>query len=197
MVDGKSNQLNPKKYADYREKLTGELTVKEVKTGQTKGRTRTPFKQSAVYRASSSALGLSAANARSAMQALFEKGFITYPRTDSTRYSQTFINKAHKYIENKFGKEYVAEVKGTKSGSQDAHEALRITDPNMTPNKVASKLKRQTEVNMYKIIYNNTIQSLMVPPIRESLSYLLEDGGINFKLSSSKVIFDGYLKVSG
>lgn len=197
MVDNKTNQLNPKKYADYREKLKGELKVKEIKTSQSKGRIRTPFKQSAVYRAASSALGISAANARAAMQALFEKGFITYPRTDSTRYSQSFINKAHKYIENKFGKEYVANVKGTKSGSQDAHEALRITDPNNTPDKISAKLSRQTEINMYKIIYNNTLQSLMVPPIRESLSYLLEDNGINFKLSSSKVIYDGYLKLTG
>ena len=197
MVDNKSNQLDPKKYADYREKLKGELVVKQIKTSQSKGRIRTPFKQSAVYRASSSALGLSAANARAAMQALFEKGFITYPRTDSTRYSQAFINKAHKYIENKFGKDYVADVKGTKSGSQDAHEALRITDPNNTPEKISAKLSRQTEINMYKIIYNNTLQSLMVPPIRESLSYLLDDNGITFKLSSSKVIYDGYLKLTG
>ena len=191
-IDGKSTLLDPKFLPQVKEELKGKLTVTKVSTKKINGNMKTPFKQSAVYRSS----GMSAAAARAAMQGLYEKGLISYPRTDSTRYSQTFINMAKKYINAEFGPEYVSEnIKGSAAGKQDAHEALRVTDPANTPDKV--KLTRASEVNMYKLIYNHTLQTLMTPPLREVLSYKLDDNGYEFKMSSSKVLFKGYLIVSG
>ena len=191
-IDGKSTSLDPQYLEQYKTELKGSLTVTKVLIKKIKGNTKTPFKQSAVYRSS----GMSAASARSAMQGLYEKGLISYPRTDSTRYSTTFINMTKDYISSEFGAEYVSDkVKGSAAGKQDAHEALRITDPATTPAMV--KLTKPAEVNMYRLIYNHTLQTLMTPPLREVLSYKLDDNGHEFKMSSSKVIFKGYLIVTG
>ena len=191
-INNKPNLLDPAFLPEVKKSLTGKLTVKDVSIKKVNGNRKIPFKQSAVYRSS----GMSAGAARSAMQALYEKGLISYPRTDSTRYSAAFIKTAQAYILGKFGKEYVSyDIKGSASGAQDAHEALRVTDPKKTPGSVG--LKKPAEVNMYRLIYNHTLQTLMTPPLRESLSYKLDDAGYTFKMSSSKVLFKGYLAVSG
>ena len=194
-IDGKSNLLDPKYFNEVKSTLKGELKVKNVSIKNTTSPRKVPFKQSAVYKAASSSYGMSAASSRAAMQHLYESGLISYPRTDSTRYSETFIKMARNHILNTYGKEFVAfEIKGTASGSQDAHEALRVTDPKMTPDKIKLVGAR---LNMYKLIYNHTMHTLMTPPKREVLTYKMDDNGYEFRMSSSKVTFKGYLVVGG
>lgn len=196
MVDNKNYLLEPSQLSFYKAKLSGHLEVIETNITQSKGNLKIPYKQSSVYKSASTLFGFSAIASRIAMQSLFEKGFISYPRTDSTRYSETFIKKTHNYIAKKFGDEYIHfQKRNISSTAQNAHEALRITDPNNTPDLVAKKLKFSTEIKLYKMIYNHTLQTLMTPPKREIITYIFSDQGVKFKLSSSKVIFDGYLKL--
>ena len=174
------------------------LKVIDFKVSSKKEAQHTPFKQSILYKEAK----YSAQVVQSSAQKLFEEGIISYPRTDSTRLSATFIEKAKKYIEKVYGKEYVGEsVKGT-SGDQDAHEAIRPTNIELTPDKARDEYKlSDVDYQIYKTIYNKTICAIMASPIREIRRYeLLNEGNnhqYNFRLSFTNVTFDGYYKVIG
>ncbi|BDX52664.1 DNA topoisomerase 1 [Metamycoplasma equirhinis] len=170
------------------------LDVTDYKIFERKEAAITPFKQSVLYKEakySSSIVQISA-------QKLFEAGLISYPRTDSTRMNDSFINKAKDFIKNKFGENYVAnEIKGF-SGAQDAHEAIRPTDIYLTPEKAIQKhALNEVDSYIYKIIYDKTIMALMTPPKRKVYQYELQNGIHYFKMSYTEVIFDGYYAVSG
>ncbi|QKX41014.1 type I DNA topoisomerase [Metamycoplasma hominis] len=151
-----------------------------------------PFKQSILYKESQ----YSSATVQIAAQKLFEMGLISYPRTDSTRLSSIFIEKSQKFIAQKYGKEYIAtEIKGF-SGDQDAHEAIRPTDISLLASEAQQKFNLSNEeTNVYKLIYEKTLMALMATPKREIYQYELKNGQYNFKMSYSKIIFDGYYKI--
>ena len=81
------------------------------------------------------------------------EGLITYMRTDSTRLSNVFIASAKSYIEDNYGKDYVGYYKvKNDQGAQDAHEAIRPTNINNTPEEVAEYLTND-QLKLYKLIY--------------------------------------------
>lgn len=174
--------------------LKGPLVVQDIKLTKKKDAKVTPLKQAVLYKKAD----ISSKQVQFALQKLYEGfgggGLISYPRTDSTRLSENFLVKARKYVQETYGKEYVAnDVKGFK-GDQDAHEAIRPTDIKLTPEeaKIQYQLSPQ-EAKIYTIIWTTTMRAIMTPPTREILRYELENNGHKFKLSSSKIIFDGYL----
>lgn len=198
----KPNWIRPDAIERIYASLTGSMTVANVKITDRRDAKLTPLKQSALYKKGDSMLQLSSSSIKRAAQKLYEGygdgGLISYPRTDSTRLSDTFVESAKKYIADTFGKNYVAsDVKGT-AGSQDAHEAIRPTDISLTPEmaKVRFNLE-ESEYKVYKLIYIHTLQVLMEVPIRKVTRYDLKDGNINFKLSGSIITFDGYFKATG
>ncbi|MCK5945733.1 MAG: type I DNA topoisomerase [Mycoplasmataceae bacterium] len=182
--------------------FSGSLTVSAIKVSKRKDKKLLPLKQAALYRKADSSLGISSKSVQYAAQRLYEGygdgGLISYPRTDSTRLSNSFVTNAKKFIEKKFGKDYIAsDIKGV-AGSQDAHEAIRPTDPNLTPEQAKTKFNLESnEYKVYRLIYNHTLQALMNVPEREILRYELMDGDNHFKMSASKVTYDGYLKLTG
>ncbi|WBP83916.1 type I DNA topoisomerase [Mycoplasmopsis edwardii] len=187
------------KVKKYFETAKKELKVTDVTVSRRKVSAITPFKQSVLYKKSP----FSSSSTQVILQKLYEGfgegGLISYPRTDSTRLSQDFINQAHKYINNKWGQEYIAsEIKGF-SGDQDAHEAIRPTDVYLTPEKAAQKYPEMSEqdLKVYKLIYENTLMALITQPVRESKAYEFQTGEYLFKQSFSKVVFDGYYVVAG
>lgn len=168
------------------------LLVKDFKTSQRKESQITPFKQSVLYKEAK----YSATTVQISAQKLFEMGLISYPRTDSTRMSDTFIAKAREYIKEKFGANYVASDIKSFSGAQDAHEAIRPTDIYLLPQDAKAKYDLgEVETYIYSLIYNKTIAALMSPPVREIYRYELLNDSYHFKMSYSKVIFDGYYKI--
>ena len=199
---GKKEWINPKDILKISKDFKGLLKVVSVKTFKRNDNKKIPLKQSALYKRADSALGMSSRAIQFASQRLYEGygdgGLISYPRTDSTRLSLTFVSNAKKYISNKFGSEYVAtEIKGM-PGAQDAHEAIRPTNLNLLPEEAASKFNLSAnESKIYKLIYNHTLMSLIKPATREILRYELTEGSNTFRMSSSKVIFEGYLKIVG
>lgn len=198
----KSNWIKPNSIDRIYSKLSGSMIVENVKITDRKDAKLTPLKQSALYKKGDSVLQLSSSSVKRAAQKLYEGygdgGLISYPRTDSTRLADTFVESAKKYIENVFGKNYVAaDVKGT-AGSQDAHEAIRPTDISLTPEMAKVRFNLDdVEYKVYKLIYNHTLQVLMEVPVRKITRYDLIDGDIHFKLSGSIITFDGYFKVTG
>ena len=120
-------------------------------------------------------------------------GLITYMRTDSTRLSPTFVGRATAYITEKFGKEYLGHAKKIRQVSmmQDAHEAIRPTSNHRTPESVRRFLTND-QYNLYKLIYNRTLASLMQSKKDEQMTIYLEGNGLMWKLDLTRTLFKGY-----
>ncbi|WP_029608746.1 type I DNA topoisomerase [Mycoplasma simbae] len=174
------------------------LIVESIKETKKTMPTITPLKQAALYKKSP----FSSSSTQRAAQNLYEGygdgGLISYPRTDSTRLSQYFIDNARGYIAQKYGNEYISqEIKGF-SGDQDAHEAIRPTDISLTPEMAKAKFNLNNyEYQIYKLIYEHTLQALITPPVRMSKAYKFKKGELQFRYSTSKILFDGYYVVKG
>lgn len=175
--------------------LKGDLEVLNSKTQIKHDPKISPLKQASVYKK----LPYSSTTTQRILQKLFEgfgdsEGLISYPRTDSTRLSATFLARARAYVKSKYGENYIAtDIKGF-AGTQDAHEAIRPTNINLTPWVAKSKFNlSDQEYKVYKLIYETTLRAIMSQPKREIISYVLENNSHQFKLSYSKILFDGYL----
>ncbi|MBF0716004.1 type I DNA topoisomerase [Gemelliphila palaticanis] len=124
-------------------------------------------------------------------------GLITYMRTDSTRISNDAKETCSKYIEVNFGKEYVSKVtkkSKEKKNVQDAHEGIRPTNVEFTPDKVKEYLTND-QFKLYKLVWERFVASQMSPAIYEATSTTLENNNIVYKASESKLVFEGFLKV--
>jgi len=123
-------------------------------------------------------------------------GLITYMRTDSIRLSDEFIKQTYGYIKSNFGENYVGYVKTTKKTDniQDAHEAIRPTSINRTPESVKEYLSND-EYKLYKMIYYRALASLMKDAKTEATTVILDNNNYQFKATGSILLFDGYLKV--
>ena len=134
--------------------LSGPLKVTDIKLTKKSDAKISPLKQSFLYKKAD----MSSKAVQSAAQKLYEGfgdgGLISYPRTDSTRLSETFLVKARSFIKNKYGEQYVAnDIKGF-SGDQDAHEAIRPTDISLDPEQAAKKYQLSSyEYKVYSIIW--------------------------------------------
>ncbi len=123
-------------------------------------------------------------------------GLITYMRTDSTRLSNDFISEAFKFIETKYGKEYLGRVKVNKKTKnvQDGHEAIRPTSLEYTPESVKPYLTND-EFKLYRIIYYRALASLMADAKIDGTTVILNNNDYKFKATGQVQVFDGYLKV--
>ena len=120
-------------------------------------------------------------------------GLITYMRTDSTRLSPTFVQRATAYIQEKFGKEYLGHGNKIRQVSmmQDAHEAIRPTSNHRTPESV-KKFLTNDQYNLYKLIYNRTLASLMQSKKDEQMTIYLKGNDLLYKLDLTRTVFKGY-----
>ena len=160
-----------------------------------------PFTTSSLQQEAFARLKLSTARTSSIAQSLYEGvsiggenvGLITYIRTDSTRLSPTYVARATAYIEEAFGKQYVGHVKKSKNNAlaQDAHEAIRPTSNHRTPESIRQYLTPD-QYNLYKLIYNRAVSSLMKPKKEDVLTFTLSSGNNTFKVQFSKTAFPGY-----
>lgn len=123
-------------------------------------------------------------------------GLITYMRTDSIRVSDSFVKETFGYIKGKFGENYIGYVKKGKKNEniQDAHEGIRPTSINRTPESVKPYLTTD-EYKLYKLIYARALASLMADAKTLATTIILENNGYTFKATGSVLTFDGYLKV--
>lgn len=175
-----------------------------------------PFTTSTLQQMANNEMRASPKDTMSMCQKLYEGGFITYMRTDSTIYSKDFIVKAKEYIENKYGNEYVrndieslSEKKEKKqkkekkekkdNNAQEAHEAIRPTNIQITEitndmNDVLSVRERR----LYKLIWRNTVESCMAPAKYKSLTCVISaTENTEFRSSQEQVVFPGWKKLAG
>ena len=124
-------------------------------------------------------------------------GLITYMRTDSVRLSDEFLAKAKTFIIEKYGEKYYKGIKKapTKGKNvQDAHEAIRPTNLERTPESIKRYLAAD-EYKLYSLIYNRALASLMEDASIENTTIDINNNGNIFNLNGEKTVFDGFLTI--
>lgn len=185
-----------------------EMTVKEVKKSERLKNPPYPFTTSTLQQDASRLLGMSTSTAMLVAQKLYEGvkvdgygtiGLITYLRTDSVRVSDEAIAAARDFITEKYGKQY-ASSRGSaqKNGKniQDAHEAIRPTHIEITPESVKDQLDRDA-FRLYQLIWKRFTASRMNAAVYDATNVKLERGTHTFTASGSELKFNGYLAVYG
>jgi len=162
----------------------------------TSSKPRPPLITSTLQQAASTRLGFGVKKTMTLAQRLYEAGYITYMRTDSTHLSADALTMCRDYIEDNFGKRYLTEKPvqySAREGAQEAHEAIRPTDVNTAPTQL-SNMERDAE-RLYALIWAHFVACQM-PPARYLSSVITVTAG-DFELRTKGRImqFDGYLKV--
>ena len=186
------------------DKLSKTFDIESVDKQTKNKKAKPPYITSTLQQDASTKLNFTSKKTMMLAQKLYEGialkdetvGLITYMRTDSIRLSDDFIKPTYAYINANYGSEYVGYVKKTKKTDniQDAHEAIRPTSINRTPEMVKEYLSND-EYKLYKIIYYRALASLMKDATTEATTVILNNNNYQFKATGSVLTFDGYLKV--
>lgn len=200
------NQEEAQKIVDFLTSYPSEFDVTKVTKKTTKRKPTAPFITSTLQRAASSKLGFGVQKTMQVAQKLYEGieidgtpvGLITYMRTDSVRISDDAHAMAKDFITANYGPEYYPEktnvyVKG-KQNVQDAHEAIRPSYPERTPDSIKKYLDND-QYKLYKLIWEKFISSQMIAAEVANKSIEITAGDYTLKAGTSKVTFDGFLKV--
>lgn len=206
-INGKKVDIKSKEDAEKikQEILNDKSIVKDVKKKNVSRQPYPPFITSSLQQAANTLFGFSSMKTMQIAQQLYEginlgdirTGLITYMRTDSTRISEVALGSVRNYIEKELGKEYLPEKPNfyaNKTASQDAHEAIRPTNVKYHPDEVAKYLTPE-QYKLYSLIWKRFVASQMKPSISEQFSIEVECGNKILTATTSKVIFDGFLKV--
>ena len=208
-IDGEKHELKNKEEVDsILKKLTDDkFKVVKVNKRERKRNPVKPFITSTLQQEAARKLNFRAKKTMMIAQQLYEgidlgkkaggiTGLITYMRTDSTRISDTARNEAVQYIEEKYGKDYVGAKKTEKQqqGAQDAHEAIRPTSILREPSSLKDVLSRD-QLRLYKLIYDRFLASQMAPAIMDTMTVHLENNGVEFRTTGSKIKFKGFMTV--
>ena len=183
-----------------------EFIVDKVTKKETKRKPTAPFITSTLQRAASSKLGFGVSKTMQVAQKLYEGieidgtpvGLITYMRTDSVRISDDAHEMAKSFILQNYGEKYYPAttnvyVKG-KQYVQDAHEAIRPSYPERTPESIKQYLQPD-QYKLYKLIWDKFMSSQMAPAEIANKTIDIKAGDYNLKAGTSKILFDGFLKL--
>lgn len=204
-VDGKKADLKTEEETDkVIDGLNKEFVVSNYETKPKKKASKYPFITSTMQQEAISKLGFSSKKTMQVAQKLYEGidigndtvGLITYMRTDSVRLSDEFIKSSYAFIKENYGEEYIGHVKTSKKKEnvQDAHEAIRPSSINRTPDSIKEYLSKD-EFKLYEMIYARALASLMKEAKVNATTITLDNNNTTFKTTGQVLVFDGYLKV--
>ncbi len=170
--------------------------VTAVRKTERRKRPPAPFKTSTLQQVASSRLGFPAWKAMKVAQGLYERGHITYMRTDSSNLSQDALGEAGRVIEGQFGPKYHSErrFQDKVKGAQEAHEAIRPTTLERLPGDMGGEMNSD-ELRLYEVIWQRMIASQMAEAIYDATSVDIESNGVGFRATGQVLKFDGYMKV--
>ena len=206
--NNKKIEINNKEEADsiISSLENSQFEVAKVKKGKRVKNPLPPFTTSTLQQEASRKLNFITKRTMSIAQALYEGidvkgygtvGLITYMRTDSVRISDEAQEKAIEFIKDNYGKEYIPEVlrvyKGKKN-IQDAHEAIRPSHVDITP-EIAKASLTPEQFKLYSLIWKRFIASQMSSCQLNTNSIDIVNGSYNFKASGSTISFDGFMKI--
>ncbi len=201
-----NNEDEANKVKEYLLNPQTEFVVEKVTKKETKRKPTAPFITSTLQRAASSKLGFGVSKTMQVAQKLYEGieiegtpvGLITYMRTDSVRISDDAHEMAKSFIIQNYGEKYYPPttnvyVKG-KQNVQDAHEAIRPSYPDRTPESIKQYLTSD-QYRLYKLIWDKFMSSQMAPAEIANKTIDIKAGDYNLKAGTSKILFDGFLKL--
>ena len=203
-IDSK-NRITDRKILEVLEPQLMSFVVSNISNKLVHRNSSAAFTTSTLQQEASSKLGFSPNHTMRLAQGLYEGkqvksetvGLITYMRTDSTRLADIFVDSANQFIRKTYGDKYLGavEIKVAKN-MQDAHEAIRPTSIDRTPEEIASYLT-EDELKLYRLIYNRTLASLMAPARFNSVKVEFANTNSLWTIHGQTMEFDGYLKVYG
>lgn len=173
---------------------TYEVISREDKPTQSKP--SAPFITSTLQQAASTRLGFGVKKTMMMAQRLYEAGYITYMRTDSTNLSKDAVDACRDYILDQFGKNYLPEAPvaySSKEGAQEAHEAIRPSSVTVLPNHL-SGMERDAE-RLYTLIWQQFVACQMSPAEYTSTSVVVQAGDFELRTRGRVIRFDGFTKV--
>lgn len=192
------------KIVDFLTNPQTEYEISKVTQKTTKRKPTAPFITSTMQRAASSKLGFGVSKTMQVAQKLYEGieidgtpvGLITYMRTDSVRVSDDARDMAHDFILNNYGEKYYPQTANVyakgKQNVQDAHEAIRPSYPERTPDSIKKYLDND-QYKLYKLIWEKFMSSQMAPAEIANKSIEITAGDYTLRAGTSKIKFDGFL----
>lgn len=203
-----NNEEEAQKIVDFLRDKNTKYEVSKIAKRESQRKPSAPFITSTLQREASSKLGYGVSKTMQVAQKLYEGmeigsegavGLITYMRTDSVRISDDATEAAKDFVLKNYGEKYYpAEpnnyVKTGKKNVQDAHEAIRPSYPERTPESVKQHLTNE-QYRLYKLIWERFMASQMSNASVLNTSVDITAGDYTLKVGASKVVFDGFLKV--
>ena len=177
--------------------------VSSVQKGERRKYPAPPFTTSTLQQEASRKLNFTASKTMQIAQQLYEGvdvegegtlGLITYLRTDSTRISDEATAAVREYISRNYAPEYLPEAPNiykSRSGAQDAHEAIRPTVLKLTPVSVKGSLTND-QYKLYKLVYERFVSCQMTPAVYDTMESLIDGSGLSFRHASQKKRFAGF-----
>ncbi len=202
--DNKKIEIHNKEEIDkiLKEIEKAKFIVKEIKKSQRKRTPAPPFTTSTMQQEASRKLGFTLKKTMSVAQGLYEGvkvpekgtvGLITYMRTDSTRISDVARAAAKEQITKLYGENYYENrYYKTKTDAQDAHEAIRPTYINLTPNELKDSLTKD-QYKLYNLIYNRFLASQMAVALYDTIAVQIDADSYNFKANGQTLKFKGFM----
>ena len=206
-ADGKKLTVTNKQQADgILAALDGrDYTITKIEKGKRRRQPSPPFITSTLQQDASRAFGFSATRTMRAAQTLYEGvdiaghgtvGLITYMRTDSLRIAAEAQAAAKTFIAKRWGDNYVCKTarkwkSRSATAAQDAHEAIRPSMPELTPDEVEQSISGDT-AKLYRLIWSRFMASQMADCIQDTVSASITAGGYLFRASGFRVSFDGF-----
>ena len=206
-ADGKKLTVTNKQQADeILAALDGkDYTISKIEKGKRRRQPAPPFITSTLQQDASRAFGFSATRTMRAAQTLYEGvdiaghgtvGLITYMRTDSLRIAAEAQTAAKNFIAERWGENYVCKTarkwkSRSATAAQDAHEAIRPSMPELTPDEVEQSISGDT-AKLYRLIWSRFMASQMADCIQDTMSASITAGDYLFRASGFRVAFDGF-----
>ena len=206
-ADGKKLTVTNKQQADgILAALDGrDYTITKIEKGKRRRQPSPPFITSTLQQDASRAFGFSATRTMRAAQTLYEGvdiaghgtvGLITYMRTDSLRIAAEAQAAAKTFIAERWGDNYVCKTarkwkSRSATAAQDAHEAIRPSMPELTPDEVEQSISGDT-AKLYRLIWSRFMASQMADCIQDTVSASITAGDYLFRASGFRVSFDGF-----
>ena len=175
-----------------------EYKVAQREDKPTKVNPSAPYITSTLQQAASTRLGFSVKKTMMLAQRLYEGGFITYMRTDSTFLSDDAVNMVRDHIQQNFGDKYVPAKPnryGNKAGAQEAHEAIRPSSVALTGDQLAG-MERDAQ-RLYDLIWRQFVACQMTPAEYLSSTLTVEANNVELRAKGRTLVFDGFTRVRG
>ncbi|MEO0369566.1 MAG: type I DNA topoisomerase, partial [Pseudomonadota bacterium] len=183
-------------YAAMAELKQYEFKIAEVNERPTSTKPTAPFITSTLQQAASTRLGFGVKKTMMLAQRLYEAGYITYMRTDSTNLSRDAVAECRAHIKAEYGDKYLPEAPisySNKENAQEAHEAIRPSNVSVLPTQL-SNMDRDAE-RLYTLIWRQFVACQMTPARFLSTSVVINAGDYELRTNGRVIVFDGYQRV--